>query len=151
VVINFCQITRGEITYFAFAFLRQSIFFSFAETILENLRDCLLNYDDICIYPHWSFPSCFLPTLGMSLGGKSCHSFCRQFDNFDYFLFQDKNRALFPILRQREVCVSDSFTVQMSKVGAHPRQTPRDRRPSTAACPACWAIWTKVLKFSRRR
>jgi hypothetical protein len=22
----------------------------------------------------------------------------------------------------------------------------RDRRSSTAACPACWAIWTKELK-----
>jgi hypothetical protein len=23
----------------------------------------------------------------------------------------------------------------------------RDRRPSTAACPACWAMWTKELKY----
>ncbi len=22
----------------------------------------------------------------------------------------------------------------------------RDRRPSTAACPVCWAIWTKIVK-----
>jgi hypothetical protein len=64
--------------------------------------------------------------------------------------FFSRTKTVLPfLLRQREVCVSDSFTVQMSKVryiGAHQRHTIRDRRPSTAACPACWTMGTKVLK-----
>ncbi|MFN9899244.1 MAG: hypothetical protein ACK55Z_10725, partial [bacterium] len=31
------------------------------------------------------------------------------------------------------------------------RHTVRDRRPSTAACPACWAIGTKKLKKCKVR
>jgi hypothetical protein len=47
------------------------------------------------------------------------------------------------VLYSHAIC---STTMIESKISRGQRHTLRDRRPSTAACPACWAVGTKVLK-----